>query len=148
MHVPKYQIHNVLKLYSRQITKNRMTDKYAETKPREYSERVNISSEGKREGIIQKITSDIVGKITQDGPQDAVEKKIVGVLEEEIGQKLKFGSQETPEDFIYNTLNEEGHKTTRNVSLRDGDIVLKRLEALTRETISRDMQEKGGDHEA
>ncbi|MDY0163017.1 DVU0524 family FlgM-associated protein [Desulfobotulus sp.] len=139
MHVPSYQIHNVLKLYSRQITRNRLMDGYGSAKAREHSERVDLSAEGKREGMIQKITADIVEKITRHGPQDAVEKEIVGRLEEEMGQKIAFEPQQTPEEFIYNTLDDDGQKTTRHVSLRDGDIVLRRLEALTRETISRNM---------
>lgn len=139
MHIPSYQIQNVLNLYSRQITRNRLTDGYGSTAARPSGERVDLSAEGKRESMVHKITADIVEKITQHGPQDAVEKEIVGLLEEEIGQVLSFGSEENPEGFVYNTLDEAGQKTTRQVSLKDGDIVLKRLEALTRETVSRSM---------
>lgn len=148
MHVPSYQIHNVLKVYSRQVSQNRLTDRSKAAGTRTSNDRINLSAGGKRQGIIDKVAADIVDKITTHGPQDAVQKEIVSQLEKELGHKLPFGSESRQDEFVYNTLDKENRKTTKRVSVKGGDLVMKRLEELAKAAVDRNMEgHTGGDNE-
>ncbi|MCW7752493.1 hypothetical protein OOT00_00675 [Desulfobotulus sp. H1] len=138
MHVPGYQIHNVLKLYSQQITRKRLADDSSPSQPLETKEDPTLlSAEGKRESMIQKITSDIVERITKDGPQDSTGTNRYPLPEEESWKTSSSVREDSEQKFVYNTLDDRNRKTTRSVSLKDADIVLKRLAGTTAETQNR-----------
>ncbi|TYT76189.1 DVU0524 family FlgM-associated protein [Desulfobotulus mexicanus] len=127
MHVPSYQIHNVLKLYSRQITQDRLKDMNGTNPDSENS--ATLSAEGKRESMIHKITSDIVEKITRDGSQET-DKKETQVKKEKSTRESEASAScdSRTKEFIYNTLDNENRKKTQRVSLEGAEIVLKRLD--------------------
>ncbi|TWI71680.1 hypothetical protein LZ24_01953 [Desulfobotulus alkaliphilus] len=127
MHVPSYQIHNVLKLYSRQITLERFKDIHGADPDSENP--AGLSAEGKRESMIQKITSDIVEKITRDGSQEADSKGMPVKKEKNTGESRQDSACDAQtKEFIYNTLDDQNRKTTHRVSLEGAEIVLKRLD--------------------
>lgn len=107
MKIPAYQIHNVLKAFSRQLVQNGDS----ESKPNNDF----ISSGGKRQAVVDKITTNIVNKITK---MDARAESFIQIGARSGKMALKrIEFKKT--GFIYNEIGEDNRKTTRKLSIED-----------------------------
>ncbi len=141
MYIPSYQIHNVLKVYSRQVSQSRIIERQKELSSKTSADQIDISAEGKRRMIVDKVAADIVDRITQFGPRDPIEQDIVNQLENEFGKPV--GSDEENEhdqDFVFNVIDDENKKTTNSLSLEGTHFITKRLEQLAKEEVDRNME--------
>ena len=140
MHIPSYQINNVIKVYSRQISQNRLAEKQKSLgleQPKS-SDSITISEEGKRQTIRNKVSEDILGRITSyghkdDGDQDTVDSASHGFD----GEFKGYNSKEN--QFIFNFISGNNEKVTGTLSVEDSKIVSRRLEQLARETTDRNL---------
>ena len=132
MHIPSYQIHNVLKVYSRQVRQSRIIEHQKRLGAIPSFDSINLSSEGKRKVVIDKVAADIVDRITRFGPQDRIEHNIVNQLHDELGQK---GA-----DFIYNTIDDNNNKTTNTLPVNDSDFLTTRLKQIAQKEVDKNME--------
>lgn len=141
MHIPSYQINNVIKVYSKQISQNRLADRQNNLGADFLSvgDNITISEEGKRQTIINKVSADILDRITKYGPRDETEQQIVDRLNNEISGKLE-GFNNKEQQFVFNFIGEDNKKITSALSVEDSKIVSKRLEQLVKETIDKNME--------
>ena len=107
MQIPAYQIHNVLKAYSRQVSQNKLNSATRANAGNTAIDKISISAEGKKQGVIDKVATDIVQKITQD------EKNLVNKL----GEK-KISSGKSEKNFSYYEINGSS-KTKTNFSFNE-----------------------------
>lgn len=140
MHIPSHQIHNVLKVYSKQLSQTRMLERQKELDRKQPMDNVNISAEAKRQSIIDKVAADIVERITGSGPQDDVEKGIVDKLEGELGQSVTFSSRRQ-DKFTFNVINGNNEKTTNTLEIENSMFLIKRLEQLAKEAVDKNMEQ-------
>ena len=140
MQIPSYQIDNVLKVYSKQVSRGKILERQKSlnnvSKPS--ADKITISSEGKRESIINKVAADIVERITNYGPQNDIDRNITEQLEKELGGKLTYGKEGSGQ-FVYNAIDENNQKTQNTLSVEDTDFVTKRLEEIAKETVNNNM---------
>ncbi len=140
MQIPSYQIQNVLKVYSRQLSQGKILARNKAVGSSQTSaDDVSISAEGKRTAIIEKVTSSIVDRITTVGPQEEMEYKIAGQVEEELGQRINF-TQKKEEKFSFTTIDEDNVKTTKTLSVEDSEFVIRRLTELARQAADNNME--------
>lgn len=139
MDIPSYQIHNVMKVYSRQISQGRLIGRGADAYRPSSTDKITLSSEGRRQEIIDRVASSIVDRIAKHGPTNPEEREIVDRLEEEIGQKISFGTESTGE-FVFNIIDKENNKSTGRLSLEDTGFVIKKLEELARRSVDKNME--------
>lgn len=139
MEIPTYQIHKVMKVYTRQLSQSKMLEKQKGVAGKSSMDKINISAEGKRQAIIEKVASDVVERITSFGPKDEFDQEIVDKLEQEIGGKVKF-KQNKSSTFVFNVIDSENNKTTNTVSVKNSDYLLNRLEQLTKEAVNKNME--------
>jgi hypothetical protein len=140
MHIPSHQIHNVLKVYSKQLSQTRMLERQKELDRKLPMDNVSISAEAKRQSIIDKVAADIVERITGSGPQDDVEKGIVDKLEDELGQSVTFNSRRQ-DKFTFNVINSNNEKTTNTLEIENSMFLIKRLEQLAKEAVDKNMEQ-------
>lgn len=138
MHIPSHQIHNVLKVYSRQLSQTRMLERQKALGRTQPSDKINISAEAKRQSIIDKVAADIVDRITQSGPQDDVEKGIIDKLEDELGQSVSFKDANDGK-FIFNVIDDNDGKTTNALQVENTVFLMNRLEQLAKEAVDKNM---------
>lgn len=140
MHIPSYQINNVIKVYSKQISQNRLVDrqKLTGTEFPAMGDSIRISDEGKRQTIINKVSEDILDRITKYGPTDETEQQIVERLNREISGKLE-AFDKTEQKFVFNFIGENNEKITSTLSVEDSKIVSRRLEQIVKETVDKTM---------
>lgn len=141
MHIPSYQINNVIKVYSKQISQNRLAERQKSLgNDTSFSlDSISISEEGKRQTIINKVSEDILERITNHGPRDETEQQIVDRLNQEISGQLK-GYYKKEQQFVFNFIGENNEKITSTLSVEDSKIVSRRLEQIVKETIDKNME--------
>jgi len=135
MEITSYQIHNVLKTYSRQLSRSKGFDRRNASGSTAPADKINISSEGRRQAIIDKVSADIVNRITSFGPQNEEEHGIVNQLKQEF-------VTEGVTEFAYNQIDENNNKISSKLPLKDSNFILKRLEQLTKNTVDKNMEKK------
>ena len=141
LYIPSYQIHNVLKVYSRQVSQSRIIERQKELSTKTSADQIDISAEGKRKMIVDKVAADIVDRITQFGPRDPIEQDIVNQLQNELGKPVESDEEnEQDQDFVFNVIDDENKKTTNSLSLEGTHFITKRLEQLAKEEVDRNME--------
>lgn len=131
-----YQVNNVLRVYGDQLRQNRTSSRPKSINNRS-PDRISISTEAKRKVIINKVTSDIVDRITQYGPQDNVEKEVFERLENEYGAHLAI-TRTTPTDLIFKVVDENG-ETVNSLSIEDSEFLRYKLEEITKDTVDKNI---------
>jgi hypothetical protein len=131
MYITNYQMHNVLKVYTSQLSKCRapVPDSLAVRKPT--SDAIDISTEGRRQNLIERIASDIVARIKNGGSRNNGETRITENLNEE-SKGLGRASKSRNAKFIYNVIRGEAEKKTNTLSVEDADSLARRFEELVR----------------
>lgn len=139
MQIPSYQIQNVLKVYSRQLSQGKMLsrNKFG-TSNNVSADSVSISSEGKRQAIVDKVAANIVDKIITEGPKEKNEEQITEQIERELGKKINFTKGKT--QFTYTTIDDDNNKTTQTLSVEDSQFVVKRMTELARKVADNNME--------
>ena len=139
MQIPSYQIQNVLKVYSRQLSQGKMLSRNKFGTPDKVSaDSVSISSEGKRQAIVEKVAANIVDKIITEGPKEKNEEQITEQIEKELGKKINFTKGKT--QFTYTTIDDNNNKTTQTLSVEDSQFVVKRMTELARQVADNNME--------
>ena len=131
MHVPSYQMHNVLNIYGKKLRHNISSRdrNLSETLP---VDQVDLTSEGKRRTTIEKVSREILDKIIRFGSQaDSshgrsehtkanTDKVIASIKPSEVG-------------FVFNVIDTINKKTTNSVSVEDSSFLIKRLDQLSKD---------------
>lgn len=139
MQIPSYQIHNVLKVYSKQVSQTRIIERNKTLGKKLGSEKINLSAEGKRKAIIERVAADIVDRITNYGPQNDVDHEIVDQISTELGKEINF-KKNTEHQFIFNVIDGNNNKTKTTLSVEDSNFVIKRLDQLAKEAVDKNME--------
>lgn len=141
MHIPSYQINNVIKVYSKQVSQNRMLERQKNmglASPASV-DKIDISAEGKRQAIVEKVSAEIVDRLTRQGPRTDAEYEIMGRLSSELGEDVEL-NQGYDGRFVYNMIGEDNEKVTKTLSLDDSDLVGNRLKELVKEAVVQNME--------
>jgi hypothetical protein len=138
MQIPSYQIQNVLKTYSRQLSQGKMLSRKFGGAEKTSADSVSISSEGKRQTIIDKVAAKIVDKIINEGTEEENEAHITEQIEKELGKKINFAKGES--QFTYTTIDDSNNKTTQTMSVEDSQLVVKRMTELARQVADNNME--------
>ena len=128
MHIPSYKIHNVLKVFSEQLTQSKTFEqnKFQEQKP--IIKGINKAFEGKRQAIIKKVADEIFDRVIRSG----IQKKVEG----EISFKLKKPGPEYTEkeknEFVFSTIDDKDVKISGRLLISDGSVLIKQLEQVVK----------------
>lgn len=139
MQIPSYQIQNVLKVYSRQLSQGKLLSKNKFGNSEKVSaDSVSISSEGKRQAIIDKVAASIVDRIITEGPKEKNEAQITDQIEKELGKKIDFTKGKN--QFTYTTVDENNNKIVQTLSVEDSRFVVERMTELARQVADTNME--------
>lgn len=142
MQIPSYQIQNVLKVYSRQLSQGKMLSRKFGNANKVSADSVTISSEGKRQAIVDKVAANIVDKIINEGPQGKnqgeTEEQITSQIEKELGKKINFTKDKN--QFTYTKIDENNQKIVHTLSVEDSKFIVKRMTELAREVADSNME--------
>ncbi|OGR52583.1 MAG: hypothetical protein A3J80_08380 [Desulfobacula sp. RIFOXYB2_FULL_45_6] len=139
MQIPSYQIQNVLKVYSRQLSQGKIMsrNKFGNSNTNS-ADSVTLSSEGKRQAIIDKVAANIVDRIITEGPKEKNEETITSQIEKELGKKINFTKDRN--QFTYTVIDENNQKSIRTLSVEDSNFIVKRMTELARQVADSNME--------
>jgi hypothetical protein len=132
MYVPSYQMHNVLNVYSKQLKQNVSSGNHNPT-GRMPTDRENLTPEGKRQATIEKVSKDILNKITRFGSLAQTRQKITA-------DNAMIPNNESPADekqetkFVFNAIDSINQKITNTLSVEDSGFLIQKLEQLAKES--------------
>ena len=109
MFVPSYQMHNVLNVYSRQLRQNIASSNNKKTPGRPPADQVNLTTGGKREATIEKVSKDIVNKITKFGTLDETRYRITERAKDR-AEIETAASKENKTKFVFNVIDDINKK--------------------------------------
>jgi len=136
MVIPLYQVNNVLRVYGDQLRQNWILNTPKVENSRQ-PDTINISSEAKRRVIVDKVSSEIVGKITKYGPNDDVEKEIFKKLEDQYGANLEV-TDKGSSDLIFKVIDDDG-ETINSLSIEDSKFLQYSLKNITKDLVDKNM---------
>ena len=123
MHIPSYQINNVLKVYSKQVSQSRILKRQKGIGQESSVDRISISNEGKRKVIIDRVTAGIVDKISRFDPQAPNAPAGAFPAEGEVG----LPTMKNEKDFIYNVIDDQNNKKTNTLSIDNSGFVTQQV---------------------
>ena len=137
MFVSSYQIHNVLNVYSKQLSQERGVQKQKAGNKKPLSDQINLSNEGKRRATIEKVAKDILSKISRYGSKGEIKAS----KRDRPGDDLKnhFESDKKRETtFVFNVIDDLNKKTTTALSVKDTNFLISKLEQLAKDAVEDD----------
>ncbi len=114
MYIPSYQIHNVFDVYRKQLSRGPGAPKAKHSAPTPMQDRIHISSEGQRQTIMERISSEIVNRIAQEGP----EARFGSVLADELTRTMEKDTETGPDgqvDFSYTLIDQDNRRITNTL---------------------------------
>jgi len=132
MVISAYQVNNMLRFYGDQLRQNRISQRPKNANTPE-PDRISISEGARRKSIVDMISSNIVDRITRNGPNDDFEKEIFEKLENEYGKNLTI-SKENAADLIFKEIDANG-ETINSLSIEDSKFLSYKLKEITAETV-------------
>ena len=131
MFVPSYQMHNVLNVYSKQLRHNMASDAKNKMPEKPQTDRVSLTPEGKRQATIEKVSKDILDKISRYGSLNETRQRItehtnVNSDNETLPHKVENKT------FVFNAIDTINEKRTNTLSVDDSSFLIQRLEQLAK----------------
>ena len=143
MQIPSYQIQNVLKVYSRQLSQGKIPGRNNIANANKISaDSVTISPEGKRQAIIDKVASNIVDRIITEGPKEKTQEKTTSQIEKEPGRNINFTKEKN--QFTYTKIDENNQKIIHTLSVEDSKFITQRMAELARKIADSNIELHGG----
>ena len=137
MFVSSYQIHNVLNVYSKQLSQDRSAQKEKTETKKPLSDQINLSAEGKRRATIERVAEDILNKIYSYSRSAKVKANPNGLLRENIKKHTESDSEKETE-FVFNSIDVRNRKTKTALSVEDTNFLIGRPEEPTKDTVEKD----------
>ncbi|MGD9176030.1 MAG: hypothetical protein PVF29_17830 [Desulfobacterales bacterium] len=137
MLVSSYQIHNVLNVYSKQLSQDRSALKQAAGNKKQLSDQIQLSTEGKRRATIEKVAKDILRKISAYGANGQI-KDNAQLRSEDHAQKPTETDNKKETAFVFNVIDDLNQKTTTALSVKDTNFLINRVEQLVKEAVEKD----------
>ena len=130
MYVPSYQMHNVLNVYSKQLRQNMTSERKNKMLDKPPTDRVNLSPEGKRQTMIEKVSKDILDKISRYGSLSETRPRMAE--QEKINSKTETVPDKANKAFVFNAIDAINTKRKNTLSVDDPSILIQRLEQLAK----------------
>ena len=131
MFVPSYQMHNVLNVFSKQLRHNMIYGNKKNTPEKLPADQVSLTPESKRQATIEKVSNDIIEKITRLGSQTRSDQEPTERAKEGVAKETAAGdAKETA--FVFNVIDTINQKTRNTLSVEDSNFLIKRLEQLSK----------------
>lgn len=117
MYIHNYQIHNVLNAYRKQLSQSPDTIGSKRSDKPTPKDMVSLSQQGQQPSLVNKISAEIIDRITQFGPQSEFEDALANQLST---PKENRPMQASPNgiEFSYTLIDEQNRKTTHSLPIQ------------------------------
>jgi len=130
MAVTTYHVHNILRAYSKQLSRgNGIADKPGiggQNPP----DQVAISVKARRKAVIEKVTSDIVDRIIHQAPPTDTDEKISRRDQNRSKKSLPVSKDDS--ELIFKVIDKEKGEVTKTMSIGDSEFLKDELEEISK----------------
>jgi hypothetical protein len=142
MFVPSYQMHNILNVYSKQLRHN-MTSGNKKTLSEEMpTDKVSLTTEAKRQATMEKVSKDILAKISRLGTRNGADHQPVEHAKTGV-EKDNAADEGKETTFVFNVIDTINQKRRNTLSVEDSSFLINRLEQLSKEASDKKMESWG-----
>ena len=139
MFIPSYQMHNVLNVYSKQLRHNIASGNKNNLSEKLPADQVSLTPEAKRQATIEKVSKDILEKITRFGTRNGTDQEPTERAKE--GVEKATAADDTKETtFVFNVIDTINQKRRNTLSVEDSSFIIKRLEQLSKEVKDKNLE--------
>ena len=135
MYIQSYQIHNVLNVYRRQLSQGKSELSQKAKAPENKSDSVTISAEGRNQSIMEKVTANVLKKITNILPDSDFGQRMIGQMQQEKSEMIRVRKENI---FTFNTIDKNNLKETRSIAVDDFKGLMNQLDELAKAAVNRD----------
>lgn len=133
MIISNHQIHNVLKVFTSQLSKGIAAEQQNTTLRKPLSGAASLSTPNTKQGLIDRVSADIVDRITRKNAQEDIDREIADRLPDEMGIDREVNDDQKRQ-FVYNVLTRDAEKVTKAISVDESDFLIDRLQQLAGES--------------
>jgi len=137
MFVSSYQIHNVLNVYSKQLSQDRNVQKLKPGMINQPSDQIKLSTEGKRRATIERVAQEILNKISHYGSEGEIKTQEPDASRENAKSSLESDNKKEA-GFVFNVIDRLNQKTKTALSVKDTKFLIDRLEQMAIDTVEVD----------
>ena len=137
MFVSSYQIHNVLNVYSKQLSQDRNVQKLKPGTINQPSDQIKLSTEGKRRATIERVAQEILNKISHYGSEGEIKTQEPDASRENAKSSLESDNKKEA-GFEFNVIDNLNKKTKTALSVKDTKFLIDRLEQMAKDTVEED----------
>lgn len=131
MFVPSYQMHNVLKVYSKQLRQNMAAKRKDKVPQKPQVNKFKLTPEGKRQATIEKVCQDILNKISRyGGLKEDRQKNTENVKVSSNGETALHKPEN--KTFVFNEIDAIDQKSKNTLSVNDSSFLIKKFEQLAK----------------
>jgi len=131
MNVPSYQMHNVLNVYSKHLKRAVSSSGEHSMFERTPTARADLRPGGKRQATIEKVSQDILHKISSFGSLSETRQRIAE-RSDMISNNTSSATEGHETPFVFNAINSINQKTKNSLSVEDSSVLIQKLEQLAR----------------
>lgn len=117
MAISTYHIHNVLRTYSRQLSKGRRRRHKKGDVRRKGADWISISARARRKAVIDKVTSDIVNRIIRKSPRNDTQREISRQVEDQGGNGNSMKKEDS--ELSFKLIDKEKGEVIRTIFIED-----------------------------
>ena len=137
MHISNYQMHNVLNVYTKQLSQTGSANKSKTEFRKTLTDEIDLSPEGRRKATMEKVSDEIFNKISELGSKvtaDSYEHK------SSIDQSTPTIESEESNDneFVFNVIDKVNRKKTTSYSAADINFLMNSIEQLAKEFVEKE----------
>ncbi|MBT8369189.1 MAG: hypothetical protein KJP23_31230 [Deltaproteobacteria bacterium] len=123
MYVPSYQMHNVLNVYSKQLRQNMALGGKHKRPEQQPADRINLTPEGKRRATIERVSKDILDKISRYGSLSPTRHNLTDLAKiNSINETLTEKEKKTT--FVFNAIDTINNKKINTLSVEDSSFLI------------------------
>lgn len=129
MGISTYHIHNVLRTYSKKLSRLRRRSNKKDVAEPKAKDWIRISARTRRKAVIEKVSSDIVNRIIRKSPRNDVKSRISKQSQDENGNGLSLKEEDSK--LVYQIIDKEKGKVTKTFSIEGSESLRDQLEEIT-----------------
>ena len=137
MFVSSYQIHNVLNVYSKQLSQDKNVQRLRPGTIKQPSDQIKLSTEGKRRATIERVSQEILNKISRYGAEGEMKTQEQDASRENAKNSLESDNKKEA-GFVFNVIDNLNKKTKTALSVKDTKFLIDRLEQMAKDTVEED----------
>ena len=137
MHISNYQIHNVLNVYSKQLSQNGITNKTRNEFRKILTDQVDLSPPGKRKATIERVSDQILNNISELG-KEVVADSYDSTISKNQSAPAVEREKSKDNEFVFNVIDETNQKTTTTYSVSDINFLMNNIEQLAKEFVEKE----------